>query len=452
MEKGFFSKLAFPASFQFPKSFFPNPSFLKPSFLTKNIFFSKTIFLYIAREIVFAFSVCFLFFFFVFFVNQLLLMAGEILSKRVPVYQVALLVLYSLPSVIAMASPFACLTGTLMTIGRFTSDNEILVFLSSGFSYKTIFLPAIVVGLLISLFSFFANDILLPMGTVQFSRLYRRILFSSPALELESNSVKKFKDTVVVTGPVVGKNIQDILIIDRTNEGERRVIIAREAGLEDMGNGKISINLKDAFIRSGKENLRKNYDYASAGYLQYIVSQEDMVQTVYAVGPREMSSVDVKKEIIVKEKALDEKVETEKRNASARAFDLEESLRMGQQNNRIETFAAQWQKSVETVRDMLNDHSLSIYRLEYFKKFSIPFGAICFVLVAVAIGLMANKSGQTVGFIIGICMAALYWALLLIGQEMGTRLGFSPFWAMWFPNALAIAAGIVLTAIKVLVR
>jgi lipopolysaccharide export system permease protein len=444
------------------KDFFVNPLFQKPRFitsffpkplfLTKKIFFSKTIFLYIAREILFAFFVCFLFFFFCFFVNQLLLMAGEILAKRVPVYQVALLVFYALPGVIAMASPFACLTGTLVTIGRFTSDNEILVFLSSGFSYKAIFSPAIVIGLLISLFSFFANDILLPLGNVQFMRLYRKILFSSPALELEANSVKKFKDTVVVTGPVMGKSIRDILIIDRTNEGERRIIVAGEAGLEDIGNGKISLNLKDAFIRSGKENLRKNYDYASAGYLQYIVSMDDLNQTVYAVGPREMSSVDVKKEIILKEETLNEKVETEKRNACARAFDLEEALRMGYQNSRVEPLALQWEKSVEAVREIINDKSLSLYKLEYFKKFSIPFGAICFVLVAVAIGLMANKSGQTVGFIIGICMAALYWGLLLIGQDLGSRLGFSPFWAMWFPNILAIAAGVALTAIKVLVK
>jgi len=419
--------------------------------MVKSIFFSKTIFLYIVREILFSFFVCFLFFFFVFFVNQLLLMAGQILSKRVPVYQVALLVLYSLPSVIAMASPFACLTGTLMTIGRFTSDNEILVFLSSGLSYKAIFFPAIVVGFFISVFSFFSNDILLPAGTVQFSRLYRRILFSSPALELESNSIKKFKDTVVVTGPVAGGNIQDILILDRTNEGERRIILAGEAGLEDVGKGKISINLKDAFVRSGKENLKKNYDYASADSLKYIVSQEDMVQTVYTVGPREMSSVDVKKEIVIKEADLQEKVETELRKIASDAFDLEDALRRGNQG-RVATLSSNWQRSSESVRRLLRDWSLSLFRLEYHKKFTIPFGALSFVLLAVAIGLMANKSGQTVGFIIGICMAALYWALLLIGQEMGTRLSFSPFWAMWFPNFLAIAAGVVLTAIKVLSR
>ncbi|MDR2370598.1 MAG: LptF/LptG family permease, partial [Treponema sp.] len=146
---------------------------------------SPIIFKYITGETMFSFLVSFLFFFFIFFVNQLLLMAQEILTKRVPLGQVALLVLYAFPSIIAMSAPFASLVGTLMTVGRLTSDNEILVMLSSGLSYRNIFLPAIVVGFVISLISFVANDVLLPAGTVQFSRLYRRILVATPALELE---------------------------------------------------------------------------------------------------------------------------------------------------------------------------------------------------------------------------------------------------------------------------
>jgi lipopolysaccharide export system permease protein len=206
----------------------------------------------------FSFLGSFLFFFFIFFVNQLLLMAQEILTKRVPFNQVALLVLYSLPSIIAMAAPFASLVGTLMTVGRLSSDNEVLVLLSSGLSYRNIFLPALVVGLLISIMSFVANDVLLPAGTVQFSRLYRRILVSTPALELEANSVKRFKDTVVVTGNVTGNAINDVLILDKTSDGERRVIMAKTAELKDGGKQGLSLDLDDAFIQSSKEVARRD--------------------------------------------------------------------------------------------------------------------------------------------------------------------------------------------------
>jgi lipopolysaccharide export system permease protein len=413
--------------------------------------YSKTVFFYIAREILFAFMVCFLFFFFIFFVNQILLMARDIMEKRVPIHQVALLVLYSMPAIIAMACPFACLTGTLMTIGRFNSDNEILVMLSAGFSHGAVFLPALVVGILISCFSFFANDILLPAGTVQFSRLYRSILLSSPALELEANSVKRFKNSVVITGPVTGKAIQKILIMDRTAEGERRLITAREANLEDSGDGNFSINLEGAFVRSGKENLKKDYDYASAARLRYFVPQEDIVQSVFSVGPREMSSVDVLREIKLKEEVLRKNTGAEYKEIAAGAMGIEEALRNGQ-ISRANDLVSDWRYAVQTVRAMLKDRSLAIYRLEFFKKFAVPFGALSFVLIAVSIGLMANKSGQTVGFIIGISIAAFYWTLLLIGQTMGTQMGFSPFWSMWLPNILSITAGLSLTLARLFVR
>ena len=145
---------------------------------------SFTIYRYILVETFFSFLIAFLFFFFIFFVNQLLLMAQEILTKHVPFVQVALLVLFALPGVIAISAPFASLVGTLMTIGRLSSDNEVLVMLSSGLSYRNVFAPAITVGIVISLISFFANDVLLPAGNLQFARLYRRILTSTPALEL----------------------------------------------------------------------------------------------------------------------------------------------------------------------------------------------------------------------------------------------------------------------------
>jgi lipopolysaccharide export system permease protein len=93
--------------------------------------------------------------------------------------------------------------------------------------------------------------------------------------------------------------------------------------------------------------------------------------------------------------------------------------------------------------------TLSLYRLEFYKKFSIPFGALSFVFLAVSLGLLAKKSGQTVGFFFGLIVAVFYWALLLGGQTMGIRLGYSPFWSMWFPNILAVSIGLIMTVIRV---
>ena len=413
---------------------------------------SWTLLRYVVSDTLFSFFVSFLFFFFIFFVNQLLLMAQEILAKQVPLPQVVLLIFYALPSVIAMAAPFASLMGTLMTIGRLSSDNEILIILASGLSYRSIFVPALIVGILISLFSFMANDVLLPAGTIQFSRLYRRILTSTPALELEANSVKRFRDTVIVTGPVEGQGISNILIMDRTSDGERRVIMARNAALIDTGREGLSLDLSNAFIQSSKEVVRNDYDYASSTFLSYWVPQEDLIQAVSAIGPREMSSTDLRREIVVKDADVAERLDERYRRVLTQALTLEDTLRKGPSNeswNRRENNLSAFMRERIASQAVKNDRSLLVYRLEYYKKFSIPFGALSFVLLAVSLGLLAKKSGQTVGFIFGLIISAIYWALLLGGQTMGIRLGYSPFWSMWLPNMLAVSVGLVLFIVRI---
>jgi lipopolysaccharide export system permease protein len=294
--------------------------------------------------------------------------------------------------------------------------------------------------------------VLLPAGTVQFNRLYRRILVSTPALELEANSVKRFKETVIVTGDVNGRSINNVLILDRTSDGERRIIMARNAELKDEGREGLSLDLDGAFILSSKEIARRDYDYASSSYLRYWVPQEDLIQAVSTITPREMSSVDVLQEIRNQRRDLDIRLEEQRRRISAQGLELEAALRKGPDNeswNRRGGIFANFTREALGLKALRQDRLLLRYLLEYYKKFSIPFGALSFVLLSVSLGLLAKKSGQTVGFILGLLISVLYWALLLGGQTLGARLGYSPFWCIWFPNILAVSAGLILGVIRI---
>jgi len=413
---------------------------------------SPTIFRYILSEMFFSFTICFCFFFFIFFVNQILLMAQEVLEKRVPIGQVALLIVFSVPTVISMSAPFASLVGTLMTVGRMASDNEILVMLSSGFSYRIIFLPAVFMGIIISFLSFFTNDVLLPAGTVQFNKLWRKIAVSTPSLELQADSVKRFRDTVVVTGSVTGNIIYNLLILDRTSDGERRIITANSAELRDGGKEGLSLNLKNAFVQSTKEIAREDYDYAVTQQLQYWVSNEDIIQAAVSVTPREMSSRDVRSYISERRDELTARANDRKIRLVNYAFNLENILRAGPQSNSWNSRASilsNLQRELSVISTIQNDRNLISYVIEFYRKFSVPLGAFCFVFLAVSLGLMAKKSGQTVGFIFGVLIAVLYWSMLFVGQTMGLRAGAPPFWSMWLPNILSLVAGITLAAVRV---
>jgi len=408
---------------------------------------SRTLFFYFTRDISFAFLVSFLFFFGVFFVNQLLLMAQQILTNRVPLHQVVLLVFFAMPQIIALSTPFAALMGILMTIGRMSSDNEILIILASGLSYRMIFVPALAFGLFISVLSFLANDILLPAGQIEFRRLWRQIVLSNPALELQENTVTRFRDTTIITGPVDGTGISNILILDRTSTGERRLIMAQNAVLRDGGRDGLSLDLTRAFIHSAGEVVRSDYDYATTDFLRYWVPQDDIIQAISTISPDQMSARDLHRDIGIKAIALGARLHEQYGQTLTEALHLEQSLRAGQADfswHRRERNLDSFMTEQRAATSLRRDRTLQLFRLEFNRKFSVPFASLCFVFLAVSLGLMAKKSGQTVGFIFSIIISVIYWAMLMGGQTFGLRMGYSPFLSIWMPNILSLFIGFIL--------
>ena len=64
-------------------------------------------------------------------------------------------------------------------------------------------------------------------------------------------------------------------------------------------------------------------------------------------------------------------------------------------------------------------------------------------VIALAL-VFGKREGQTIGLIIGLMISVLYWTLSILGQIFGIKIGLNGFWAMWTPNFVIGAAGIVL--------
>jgi lipopolysaccharide export system permease protein len=409
--------------------------------------------IYLAREFFFSFLVAFLFFFFIFFINQMLLLAEEILTRQVPPMDVARLIFYSLPSIVALSFPFGSLVGALMTIGRFSSDNEIIAFRASGVPNRRLFAPLVILGLVLSLVSFVMNDYFLPLGTINFGRLYRELLFSNPELELESLTVKNYQQSTIVTGEVEGRTINDLVILDRTDDGEQRIISASRAELTQPGGdaGIVSLLLDDVFIHSTTTDNRGEYSYSEAGSMEYNILLQDITFALRNPGPREMASGDVRAVILERRAALEERVREQERLKEVRRLSLAAEYRTAAADlaSGTSTFqrvtrdleAATEQYRQEAAR-VITDRTLSNYELEFHKKFSIPFACITFILFAFPVGLLTRRAGRAVGFGIGLLVSTLYWSLLIAGQTIGiNNPEISPALAMWAPNLVIIVLG-----------
>ena len=409
--------------------------------------------MYISREFFLSFVVSFLFFFFIFFINQLLLLAEDILAKQVPFQDVIRLIFYSLPSIIAISFPFATLVGTLMTFGRFSSDNEILAMKCSGITYNRIFLPVFIVGILFSFLSFFVNDYLLPLGTMRFTKLYRELIYKNPEMELESYSIKYFQDKILITGVVNGKSIDNMIIIEKDSESDRRIISADRGEIDSSfeDNGVISFQLESILDHESVKRNQGEFSYSRADRMVYNILLKDITNSIRNPGPREMSSLDVYRSIKEKQIKYDLKVFQQQQkvlqsfssyygnwismNSETGQNDLKDAI------NRLDILKDSFEKNS---RSTVHDRSLQVWKLEFYQKFAIPFSCLPFVILAFPLGLFTKRSGKSVGFGIGLFITILYWGMLVAGRTLGIRTFYPPALTMWFPNILILIVGMSL--------
>ena len=356
---------------------------------------------YVIKELFLYFLICFGFFFVAFFVNEILVLAKEILARRVPLVSVMKLIAYRLPNIVAQSTPFATLVGFLMCIGKMVTDNEILVFRASGQRYSLLAVPVVILGLFISLFSFVMNDYFLPLGAIRFNRLRKQIIQRDPAVEVEPHSIKHMNDTTLVIGDVDDANgINDMVIFNKDASGKERIIVTHQSEVKksDRDGILMQFTMDNATVFLLDKMNRTNFDVMESQSLLLNVFDTALDANTHMTTPGEMTSFDLWKQIKTMEK--DENV-TYKR--------------------------------------------LNRYRLEFHRKYSIPFGSFFFALLAFPLALVFGKrDGQTLGFVFGIIISVLYWAATILGQIFGSKGGLNGFWMMWTPNLCIGLIGILL--------
>ncbi len=352
---------------------------------------------YVVKQLLAYFFVMYLFFFLVFFVNQIMLFMKQLLGKRIPIFDAIKLMFYSLPFVLAQSAPFATLTGFLMCLGRMNTDNEILIFKASGHSLgKLLLAPILILGFVISLFSFFVNDYLLPLGTAKTREQLRKSIASNPTMEIEPQSVKRMNDATIVFGNVSDKEVSDLVLFDYDESGNQRFIVAGKSRV-DSGEYKgvsVRFEMNDATVLVLEKGRSNNFDLLKSKTMSLNLFESSVFNFERRVSPSEMTSWDLGK-------------------------------RIGEMKK----------------KEGIDSREINMNVLEYNKKFSLPFGSFFFAFLAMPLALLFGKvNGQTIGLVVGIFISFLYWAMMTVGIQLGYRNGWNGFLLMWLPNAIVGAS------------
>ncbi len=402
---------------------------------------------YVGKEYILSFIMAFLFFFFIFFVNQILVLAQKILLKNVRVMDVIMLVIFSIPQFLMYTMPFSSLASASMVIGNLSSQNEILALRSSGVHVRNIFMPILVISLGFSFATLMIADRMIPYTTELYKDLYAKILQSVPTLELDSYSSTRFGKRIISNGLVDGNTLYDVVIFDDTNSRESRVISASKGSITviDINRYLYRIDLEDPEIMITDSSSLESYSLASASDMELYLDLSSNASGLVSITPSQMS---IRQLQAAAQERLSEQQSIEKQritNISYNAAKLGEVLMNVEESSSGISSALNY---AEDLADARRSQGFSFYfqyyRSELQKKIALSLACTFLVFVAFPISFFRVRNGRLLGFALSMFVACAYWFFIYYMHVRAIQSALHPAVFMWLPNAVVFIAGIVL--------
>lgn len=130
---------------------------------------------YVLKSVLNVFLTCLFTFIFLYVIIDLFSHLDEILKQKTGLYILARYYLSYLPIIFIQVSPISCLLATLYTLGRLNHDNELIAMRACGLSVFQIIKTLVILGLIISILSFWVNDKFVPRSNMLNQRIKEQI-------------------------------------------------------------------------------------------------------------------------------------------------------------------------------------------------------------------------------------------------------------------------------------
>ena len=309
---------------------------------------------------------------------------------------------YRTPLMLPWILPLALLMSTTLTYGRLASDNEILAIQMAGMHLMRPVLPALALGVAVSLGLVVVNDRVLPWCRQQEYETYiaesEQILLNT----FQTQSMLRGGDYLLLWEDCRGRTLYNITV--RQREGDAMVGDYRASSATfDTDGEKITLVLKNPSGKQFKEGM--------GGSLAEVTRQIPL-DGVFVRPP------------------------------GAKALNTREMLREAERLYGSERPLPMDAKAADVERAWRSDKMRSMW-LRVHQRFSLAFSALAFALVGVAMGLLARQSHMLSAFFLGVLpVMLLYYPVFLLGHALASEGSISAAAACWTPAGLLGAIGV----------
>ncbi len=358
---------------------------------------------YMLREVLGPLALGFLVYTSILLLRFLFRAAEMIIRRGLSTSVIGEMLLYTLPNIIVLTLPMSLLFGILIAVGRLASDSELVAMRSSGVSLLALYRPILLVSGFFTVVNVALMLWALPAGNTALQGLTLRIIRETADRQVEPRVFySEFEGTLlyVFEMPERDERWKGVFLTQSLPTQKTQVTMAEWGRLRlDEAGKRVVLELENAYTHE--------IDLAHPG--TYQISYNRRVERV-----------------------LDDELSDIPQERTAASKDLRE-LDLTELRQRLAEPGAS-----QELRNRL--------RVEIHKKFSIPFACLVFGLCALPLGFNNRRGGRASGFALSILVILVYYLLLNNGENYA-RFGKIPPWlAMWFPNLVLAAGGLLLLA------
>lgn len=445
----------------------------------------------ILRRHVGPFLFCFVTLMFLLLMQFLIKYIDLLVGKGLAFSVILELILTNLASMVVLAVPMAVLVGCLMAYGKFTELNELTAIRAAGINPFRVISPVLTASILLTIFLvWFSNDVL-PDANQRARSLFIDIRLKKPGFDLKEDAFYNGIDDYTFLVDRISHqsdSLHDVTIFQENTRNKKEAIIkAKKGNLTSKEDGQtLTLFLEDGTIlrkikrRKDRRNVKV---YESTDFDRYRISFDLSELAFSRSNPKDRSrndrTMNVQSMMSLVD-SLDLQIDEQKKMLSdftARLGNNQTKVEHNLANNNDhkakpakpssfimlqfpETARLQRRIKSRTLSDFRSYKStinkvttntewrvqkIARYMVEIYKKFSIPFACIVFVLLGAPIGMYTKNGNIGTAALIGTVFLTIYWISIIQGEKLADRLYISPFTGMWITDIVLGIIGAYMT-------
>ncbi|MFC1709217.1 LPS export ABC transporter permease LptF [Candidatus Omnitrophota bacterium] len=352
---------------------------------------------YMLKEFFSAFLLASLVLSLVMVLGNIVYLVGLIVTKGIPLTMILNLFLCMMPYSLQFILPISIMAALLLSLGRLSSDNEIISIRASGMNTFKLITPFLVLGIIFSLFSILLYDRITPKAHLQKRRLMEEMGAKNPTAALEPGIfIDSFDKYIIFVYEISGNRFRNIRIYEPQGEDRPpRTIIAK----------------RGEFITVPEKNILK---------LKLVDGTSDEINPN---NPNNFYKMNFHTYFMTMHFAKDESKKTI--NKKAKDMSLREL----------------WTK-IQKLRGLsIDDDPIAA---EFHKKIAMSFSSMVFFLLGVPMGIITRRREKAANIALAFLIVGAYFILTLCVESLSKHGTLAPSSGMWMPNIIFGSIGVYL--------